>query len=334
MRAWSVTTVGNPSDALSMGETDIPQIRKGGVLVKVQAAALNFPDLLMCRGEYQVRPELPFTPGMEICGEVVEVGEDVTDVAIGDRVMGAALLPHGGFAEYALIDKNVLFKTAASLTSVEASVMSLSYQTGWFALHRRANLQAGETLLVHAAAGGVGSAAVQLGKAAGAQVIAVVGNHEKAQAAEKLGADLVIDRNQEDFVATVMDFTGGRGVDVIYDPVGGDAYKKSTKCIGFEGRIVIIGFASGEIPAPPLNHALVKNYSIMGLYWGAYNMARRTAVHDAHNQIVDLVEKDGLRPLIGGEIAFEDLADGLNRLGRGEIIGRAVLLPPDAQTAG
>ncbi|MGC5411997.1 zinc-binding dehydrogenase, partial [Streptomyces sp. DT225] len=148
-----------------------------------------------------------------------------------------------------------------SLDDAEAAALHIGYQTGWFGLHRRARLQAGETLLVHAAAGGVGSAAVQLGKAAGATVIGVVGGPEKAKTAVALGCDLVIDRRTEDIVAAVKEFTGGRGADVVYDPVGGDAYAKSVKCIAFEGRIVVVGFASGTIPSPALNHPLVKNYS-------------------------------------------------------------------------
>ena len=269
MRAWQVTAHGEPSDVLRAVEVPTPEAGPGQVLVRVRAAALNFPDVLMCRGQYQVQPPLPYTPGVELCGEVVGTGA---------RVVGTPVLPAGALAEYALMESDSAYPAPESLDDAEAAGFLLAYQTGWFGLHRRAGLRAGEWLLVHAAAGGVGSAAVQLGKAAGAKVIAVVGGPEKAEAARGLGADVVVDRHEQNFVAAVKEATGGHGADVVYDPVGGEAYQGSTKCVAFEGRIVVVGFAGGTIPAPALNHALVKNYSILGLHWGLYRSKDPEAV--------------------------------------------------------
>ena len=187
MKAWRVNELGQPRDVLALEETADPTPNATEMLVKVLAAPANFPDVLMCRGEYQIKPPLPFTPGVELCGEVVSVGESVTKFAVGDRVIGNPSLPSGGFAEYSVLDQNNTFPAPSALDDAEASALSIGYQTAWFALHRRTQLLEGETLLVHAAAGGVGSAAVQLGKAAGAKVIGVVGGPDKAEYARKLG---------------------------------------------------------------------------------------------------------------------------------------------------
>ncbi|MFD5350222.1 zinc-binding dehydrogenase, partial [Streptomyces anulatus] len=211
MQAWRVHRNGEPGEVMRLEETDRPTPGDGQVLVEVRAANVNFPDALLCRGQYQVRPPLPFTPGVEVCGTT----ED------GRRVLATPALPHGGFADYVVADEAALLPAPDALDDAEAAALHIGYQTGWFGLHRRARLQPGETLLVHAAAGGVGSAAVQLGRAAGAKVIGVVGGPEKAAVARELGCDLVIDRRSEDIVAAVKDATGGRGADVVYDPVGG-----------------------------------------------------------------------------------------------------------------
>ncbi|HEY0934670.1 MAG TPA: NADPH:quinone oxidoreductase family protein, partial [Trebonia sp.] len=256
MKAWQVGRHGQPEDVLELADVPRPVPGPGQLLVRVLAAAANFPDVLLCTGAYQVRPPLPFTPGVELCGEVLEAAADVTGFAPGDRVIGGAALPSGAFAEYTVMDAAYTFPAPAALDDAEAAPFAVTYQTGWFGLHRRAGLAAGETLLVHAAAGGVGTGAIQLGKAAGARVIGVAGGPEKTALARETGADVVIDRYAEDFVAVVKEVTGGRGADVVYDPVGGDAFARSTKCVAFEGRIVVVGFASGTIPSAALNHAL------------------------------------------------------------------------------
>ena len=327
MKAWQLTRYGEPRDVLELAEVSRPEPGPGQLLVRVLAAAANFPDVLLCRGSYQVRPPLPFSPGVELCGEVAETGPDVTGFAPGDRVIGSTVLPYGAFAEYALMDASLTMPAPGGLDDASAAPFHLTYQTGWFGLHRRARLAAGETLLVHAAAGGVGSGAVQLGKAAGARVIGVAGGPEKAAVARELGADVVVDRYQEDFVTVVKDVTDGRGADVVYDPVGGDAFRKSTKCIAFEGRILVVGFASGDIPSAPLNHALVKNYSILGLHWGLYQQRDPEAIRACHAELSVLAEVGVIRPLISERLPLADVPDGLRRLGDGDTTGRIVFLP-------
>ncbi|MGQ4727455.1 MULTISPECIES: NADPH:quinone oxidoreductase family protein [Streptomyces] len=321
MQAWRVHRNGEPGEVMRLEETDRPTPGDGQVLVEVRAANVNFPDALLCRGQYQVRPPLPFTPGLEVCGTT----ED------GRRVLANPVLPHGGFADWIVADEAALLPAPDALDDAEAAALHVGYQTGWFGLHRRAHLQPGETLLVHAAAGGVGSAAVQLGKAAGAKVIGVVGGPDKAAVARELGCDLVIDRRSEDIVAAVKEATGGRGADVVYDPVGGDAYTKSTKCIAFEGRILLIGFASGVIPTPALNHALVKNYSVVGLHWGLYNTKDPAAVRACHEELTKLAEQGIVKPLISERVAMAGTADAVQRVADGTSTGRIVVLPGGAR---
>ena len=327
MKAWQVSRHGEPRDVLELAELPVPQPGPGQLLVKVRAAAANFPDVLMLGGTYQVRPPLPFTPGVELCGEVVEAGEGAGGHRPGDRVIGGSVLPHGAFAEYALMDAGSVLPAPAALDDAEAAPFQVTYHTGWYALHRRAGLKAGETLLVHAAAGGVGSGAVQLGKAAGARVIGVAGGPDKARVARDLGADVVIDRHAEDFVAVVKEATGGRGADVVYDPVGGDAFRRSTKCIAFDGRILIIGFASGDIPQAAMNHALVKNYSIVGVHWGLYARLDPAGVRDCHAELTRLAAAGEIRTLVSERLSLAEVPDGIARLAAGTTTGRIVFIP-------
>ncbi|MFD5698145.1 NADPH:quinone oxidoreductase family protein [Streptomyces lasiicapitis] len=323
MRAWHVHRNGEPGEVMRLEEAERPVPGDGQVLLKVRAANINFPDALLCRGQYQITPPLPFTPGLEICGET----ED------GRRVIANPALPYGGFAEYAVADAAALLPAPDALDDAEAAALHIGYQTGWFGLHRRAHLKAGETLLVHAAAGGVGSAAVQLGKAAGAKVIGVVGGADKARTARELGCDLVLDRRADDIVGAVKEATGGRGADVIYDPVGGDAYAKSAKCVAFEGRILVVGFASGAVPTPALNHALVKNYSIVGLHWGLYNTKDPRAVLECHEQLTELAAKGAVKPLVSERVPLGQAAAGVQRVADGVTTGRVAVLPALAEEA-
>ncbi|MGA6223737.1 NADPH:quinone oxidoreductase family protein [Streptomyces umbrinus] len=317
MQAWQVHEIGEPSEVMRLEDVERPTPGDGQVLLKVRAANINFPDALMCRGQYQVRPPLPLTPGVEICGET----ED------GRRVIANPALPYGGFAEYAVADAAAMLPAPEALDDAEAAALHIGYQTGWFGLHRRARLEAGETLLVHAAAGGVGSAAVQLGKAAGAKVIGVVGGADKATVARELGCDVVVDRRAEDVVAAVKEATGGRGADVIYDPVGGDAYTQSTKVVAFEGRIVVVGFASGSIPSPGLNHALVKNYSILGLHWGLYNTKDPKLVLRCHEELTELAARGGIKPLVSERVPLSGAAAAVQRVADGVTTGRVAVVP-------
>lgn len=317
MQAWHVNVSGEPSDVMRLKEVERPIPGVGQVLLKVCAANVNFPDALLCRGHYQVKPPLPFTPGLEFCGETEN----------GRRVIATPVLPYGAFAEYAIADVADVLPAPDALDDAEAAALHIGYQTGWFALHRRARLEAGETLLVHAAAGGVGSAVVQLGKAAGAMVIGVVGGSQKVDVARELGCDVVIDRLTEDVIATVKEATGGRGADVAFDPVGGQAYVQAAKAIAFEGRIVVAGFAGGSIPAPALNHALVKNYSILGLYTGRYRTGNPQLVQHCHEQLTKLVAQGAIKPLVSERVPLEGAAAAVQRVVEGRTTGRVVVLP-------
>ncbi|TGB14578.1 NADPH:quinone oxidoreductase family protein [Streptomyces sp. MZ04] len=317
MQAWQVHQNGEPSAVMRLEDVERPVPGDGQLLLKVRAANINFPDALLCRGQYQVRPPLPFTPGAEICGET----ED------GRRVIANTALPYGGFAEYALADAAAVLPAPDGLDDAEAAALHIGYQTGWFGLHRRAHLQEGETLLVHAAAGGVGSAAIQLGKAAGAKVIGVVGGAAKAEVARELGCDVVIDRRTENVIGAVKEATGGRGADVVYDPVGGDAYAQSAKCVAFEGRIIVVGFASGVIPTPALNHALVKNYSVLGLHWGLYNTKDPQAILRCHEELTQLAAKGAIKPLISERVPLGEAAAAVQRVADGVTTGRVVVVP-------
>lgn len=328
MAAWQVTSLGEPADVMTLTEAPLPTPGPHEALVEVWSAALGFPDVLLARGQYQERPPLPFTPGIEMCGIIVAVGPGVERSRIGERVIGTTRLPHGALARYTVVEDGDLYTAPPGLDDATASALHLAYQTGWFGLYRRAALRVGETLLVTAAASGVGTAAVQLGKAAGARVIGVVGNAATADVVRALGADLVIDRSVADVVAAVRAFTGGRGADVVYDPVGGEAYLTAAKVVAFEGRVVVVGFDGGTITEVALNHALMKNYSILGLHWGLYRTKEPRLVRRAHDDLVRLVDAGGLCPLVGERLPFEAAAQGLARLATGETAGTLAVLPP------
>ena len=326
MRAWKVAALGEPADVMAAVEAPLPEVGPGHLRVRVLATALNFPDVLMVRGHYQVRPDLPFTPGVEVCGEVLELGDGVAGFAVGDRVVGTTAVPHGGLAQECLMPATGTFAAPVSLTDAEASALTIGYQTAYVGLVRRAALKPGETLLVHAAAGGVGTAAVQVGKALGARVVAVVGSAAKADVARAAGADVVVDRSAGDLVAALKDALGRSGADVVFDPVGGAAYDASTKVVAFEGRIVVVGFTSGTIPAPALNHALVKNYSILGLHWGLYLQRDHAVAAAAHDQLVAWADAGLVRPVVSQQVPFDEAPGALSRLGAGESTGRLVVL--------
>ncbi|MDP9795596.1 NADPH2:quinone reductase [Catenuloplanes nepalensis] len=322
MRAWQVRELGGMS---LHTDAEKPEPGQHQALLRVRACALNFPDALLVQGRYQERPPLPFTPGIELCGEVADPGD--SGLRPGDRVIGGAALPHGALADYALADTRFLYPAPPELDDDKAAAFFVAYQTGWVGLHTRAHLRPGETLLVHAAAGGVGSAAVQLGKAAGARVVGVVGGPEKARIARELGADAVVDRHTDDLVGALKEACGPRGADVIYDPVGGAAFAASTKVVAFEGRIVVVGFASGDIPKAAANHALVKNYSVVGLHWGLYRSRRPEVVHEAAAALAELAAKGAIDPYVSRTLPLDRAEEGLTALARGETTGRVVIVP-------
>jgi len=328
MTAWQVGDLGDPADVLRQVAVPVPQPGPGQVLVEVYSTALNFPDVLLARGQYQERPSLPFVPGVEFSGIVVAAGTGVDPHRVGERVVGTSALPHGALARYAVANDTDALPAPPGLDDVSASAFLISYHTAWFGLFRRAGLRVGETLLVHAAVGGVGSAAVQLGKAAGARIVGVVGGPFKAMAAQELGVDAVVDRTRDDVVSAIRAATEGRGVDVVFDPVGGRSYDASTKVVAFEGRIVVVGFASGVIPQPPLSHALVKNYSILGLHWGLYRGKDPSLVRLCHDELMGHVAHGVVRPIVADHLPFDQAPEGLTRLAAGDVVGRLTVAPP------
>jgi NADPH2:quinone reductase len=319
MQAWRVHAIGEPENVMSLDRVDDPRPGPGESLVRVETASLNFPDLLVCRGNYQESPEHPFTPGLEVCGIVVGGPRR------GERVAALPRLPRGGLAELVVVDDDSVFGVPESMPSDKVASFLGTYLTSHAGLHRRARLEAGETLLVHAGAGGVGSAAIQLGKAAGAYVIATAGGAQKVETCRRLGADLAVDYLADDFVAQVKEVTQGRGADVIYDPVGGDVFDRSRKCIAFEGRLVVVGFAGGRIAQAPTNHALIKNYSVVGLHFGLYRERRPDVMHQIHAELVDLWSGGLIDPLVGSEHPLEQVPEALSRLGGRATVGKAVV---------
>lgn len=314
MRAWRVHELGEPSEVLQLGEVDDLHPSPGEVVLDVEAASLNFSDVLMCRGGYQVRPPLPFTPGAEVAGTVAAVGEGVTDLRLGQRVLATPAIGHGAFAEQTLAAATDVFPIPDSMGFAAAASMHVTYQTGFVALHRRAAMRPGEVLLVHAGAGGAGSAAIQLGRAAGARVFATAGGVEKVEVCRRLGAELAVDYRSEDFVDIVKEATGGRGADVIYDPVGGDVFDRSRRCVAFEGRILVIGFTGGRFAEAPTDHVLVKNYSVVGVHWGLYRERAPEYVRGVHEQLCRLHEQGVIDPLISDRVGFEEIPVALARL--------------------
>jgi len=297
------------------------------VRIRLRASSINYFDSLMIAGQYQTKPDLPFVPGSEVSGVVVSAPAG-SGFQPGDRVMALvdnAGLTRGGYAEVADAAPGSVAPMPDKMGFDEAAAFTLIFQTGWFGLHRRANVKAGETLLVHAGAGGVGSAAIQLGKAADATVIATAGSDEKVEVCRQLGADHAINYKTQDFVEEVKKVTGGRGADIVYDPVGGDVYDRSTKCIAFEGRIVIVGFTSGRIPQAATNHVLVKNYSVVGLHWGLYSKRAPELIPLATRALLDLYEAGKIKPYISTRLPLSEAPRALTSVAEGKSTGKVIL---------
>ncbi len=318
-RAW-----GEPS---SLDHADVPDPGPGPgeVLIDIRASGCNFPDLLMVQGKYQVKPPLPFSPGLEIAGVVSGLGPDVSGLRVGQRVF--ALVRWGGYAERAVALAARTYPLPDFMSFEEGAAFALVYQTGWCALVERAALHPGETLLVHGAAGGVGLAAVHLGKALGARVLATAGSAEKLEVVRAAGADVAIDYRTEDWVERVKKETDGRGADVIYDPVGGDVFDGSTRCVAFEGRILVIGFAGGRIAEVATNRVLLKNIAIVGVYWGAYNDRDPGTVRRWMGELLALVEAGRFRPVIYKTYPLRQAAEALAALAGRQSYGKVVLVP-------
>jgi len=317
--------VGDPADVLRQVEVPDPEPGPGEVLLKVDACGLKFPDILQIQGRYQVKPTLPFVPGDEIAGTVVAHGPGVGDgPALGERVL--AMAP-GGMADLVAVAADRCLPIPDQMSSEQASAMLVNYGTGVFALRNRARLEAGETLLVTAAAGGVGSAAIQLGKAIGATVYGLAGGEEKVAVAKELGADDAFDYRQVDIVKSIRSVTDGQGIDVVYDAVGGDIFDQVRRLVAWDGRLLIIGFTSGRIADAPTNHILLKNYSIVGVHWGAHLARRSEALAQDWDSVVELFGTGKVDPLISSVRPLDEALQALGEIGSRRTVGKVVIRP-------
>ncbi len=322
MKAVLCKSHGMP-DTLVVEDVPSPDLSEGQVLISVKACGVNFPDTLIIQGKYQFKPDLPFSPGGEVSGVIKAVGDGVTNVSVGDRVI--AFSTWGGFAEELAVDANRLIRMSDKMEFEKASAFILTYGTSYHALKDRANIQPGETLLVLGASGGVGLAAIQLGKAMGARVIAAASTKEKLDVCAANGADELINYSSEDLRARVKEITQGAGVDVIYDPVGGPLSEKALRDMSWGGRFLVVGFAVGEIPKVPLNLALLKGCSIVGVFWGDFTR-REPALNDANNQeLMRLFEAGKISPHIHKVYPLAKASEALNELLDKKVSGKVVL---------
>ncbi len=322
MRAVVCDRLSEDFSGMAIRDVALPEPGPGEVLVQVRAAGIGFPDLLMCRGGYQLKPPLPFTPGMDVSGTVAAVGLGVTAFGFGDAVAGAARF--GSFAGFVTVPEGQLRPKPPSLSDTEAAACQVACLTAYVALVRRAALQPGETLLVHGASGGAGMAAIGLGKALGARIVATTGSPAKAAALEAAGADHVLEAGKG-FREPVRDLTGGRGADVIFDPVGGDLFDESVSCIAFGGRLLVIGFASGRIAEIATNMPLIKGFSVVGVRAGEYGRRFPERGRENLDAVWKLAAEGRTRMPVHAELPLEDFRAGFAMLARRETVGKVVL---------
>ncbi|TGD76045.1 NADPH:quinone oxidoreductase family protein [Mangrovimicrobium sediminis] len=313
-----------PAETLELAQDwPEPECGPGEVLLEVKAAGLNFPDLLMIQGKYQTQPDLPFVPGAECAGVVLAVGEGVTRFRPGDKVISAGT--HQAFAARRAVPEADVYPMPEGLNFVQAAGVSLTYFTSYHALKQRANLQPGETLLVLGAAGGVGATAVEIGKLMGAHVIAAASSEEKLALCRQLGADEVINYSEVDLKSTLKTMTGGRGVDVVYDPVGGDFTEAALRNMAWNGRYLVIGFASGPIPKIPLNLALLKGCAIVGVFYGRFTGEEPECNQRNVEELWALFAQGKLKPVVTDVFPLEHYADAFNCLAERRARGKVIL---------
>ncbi|AYF89530.1 NADPH:quinone oxidoreductase family protein [Pseudomonas sp. JS3066] len=312
-----------PADTLVLEEVASPEPKKNEILIDVHAAAVNFPDTLIIEGKYQFKPPFPFSPGGEAAGVVAAVGEKVSHLKPGDRVM--ALTGWGSFAEQVAVPSYNVMPIPKGIDFNSAAAFGMTYGTSMHALKQRANLQPGETLLVLGASGGVGLAAVEIGKAMGARVIAAASSAEKLAVAKAAGADALINYSEESLKDRVKELTGGQGADVIYDPVGGDLFDAAVRSINWNGRLLVVGFASGRIPELPVNLALLKGASVVGVFWGSF--AQRQPQDNLANfqQLFAWYAEGKLKPLVSQTFPLERASDAINALATRQAVGKVVV---------
>ena len=322
MKAWRVHAWGEP-ETMSLEEIPMPEPGPGQVRIRNHAAGLNFFDILQVQGKYQVKPPFPFTPGAEVAGIVDASGPGVTEFATGQRVLA---ITHGaGMAEYALSRVDMTFPVPRGMDFAAAAALPIVYHTSYFALRDRAPVRTGEWLLVHAGASGVGVSAIQLGRAFGARVMATAGDPEKLEFAKAQGAEYAFSYRDQSWVEQVKQLTDGRGADIIYDPVGGDIFDLSTKCIAPGGRLIVIGFASGRIPNIAANRVLLKNISIVGALWGGHALAHPEYLGEAQRALADLYSKGDIRPPRPIEYPLDQAPSALRDLANRKVLWKAVL---------
>jgi NADPH2:quinone reductase len=323
MRAWRFDRFGPFKEVLHLASVTTPAPDAQECRVRMRAIGLNFPDVLLVEGKYQLKPELPATPGMEGMGEVVEAGPG-SRYRVGQRVLVNLL--NGTFAEEVTVSDAFLLPVPDGMSDGQAAAFHVTYQTSHLALLHRGQLKAGETLLVHGGAGGVGTAAIQLGRAFGARVIATATGALKCGVAKRCGADEAIDLKTEDFVARVKTLTDGRGVDVVYDPVGGELFDRSLKVLALESRLLVIGFTSGTIPSVPVNRLLLKNASVVGVQWGTYKFQQPERIVAMHDDLCARFTAGRISPVLYEKtFPFERLPDALEVLMSREAWGKVIV---------
>jgi NADPH2:quinone reductase len=322
MKAVLCKEYGGP-DKLVVEDIASPTPGEGEVLMRVRACGVNFGDTLIIQGTYQVKPELPFSPGMECAGEIAALGPGVDTYKVGDRVL--AMTGHGGFAQEVAVGAKLLLPIPDAMTYEHAAAFPVAYGTSHVGLDYRAQLKAGETLLVLGAAGGVGLTAVEIGKSLGATVIAAAGSAEKLKVCQQYGADHLIDYSTEDIRDRVKEITDGKGADVIFDPVGGDAFDAAMRSIAWEGRLLVIGFASGRVSQAKANIVLVKNISVVGFYWGSYNFKKPQVVMKSMQTLLQWYTDGKIKPHISHTLPMEQAGDALQMMMARKSTGKVVL---------
>lgn len=326
MKAWLCE---NPVGVQALKWTELPTPTPGAdeVLIRIQAASLNFPDLLIVQNKYQMKPALPFVPGSEYAGVIEAVGSDVKHLKVGQTV--ACLSGTGGFATHTLAPAKLCLPLTPSFNAVDAAAFIMIYATSYHALVDRAELHAGETVLILGAAGGVGSSAIQIAKAVGAKVIAAASTHEKCALCRQLGADEVINYTNGDFREQIKALTQGKGPDVIYDPVGGEFSEPAFRSIAWRGRYLVVGFAAGPIPALPWNLALLKGASIVGVFWGDF--AKREPQKNAEMMVTltDWYEHKKIKPFIDSTMPMDQLMQAYERMNSRAVQGKLVMVNPE-----
>lgn len=322
MKAVLCRAFGSPAD-LKLEEIASPPVSAGAVKIRVRACGVNFPDVLLIQGRYQLQPSFPFSPGLEVAGDVIEVGEGVTAPGLGDRVI--ATMMYGGFAQEVVAPAELTLPMPADMSYEDGAGFALAYGTAHVGLAHRAQLQAGETLLVLGAAGGVGLAAVELGKLLGARVIAAASSPQKLELTRAYGAGDALNYSRENLRDRIKALTGGRGVDVIFDPVGGDLFDQAARRIAWEGRYLVVGFASGRIPSLPANIALLKNASLVGLFWGAYLQHNPAVIRASFALLLAWYAAGRLKPHIHRTFPLAEAPAALRELTERRALGKVLL---------